>query len=76
MDFVFGLLLLISKKDVIWVVVDRLIKSVYFISVCMDFLLDRLVELYVLQIVRLYGVSIFIMSDRDPRFILRFWKKL
>ena len=76
MDFVSGLLLSVSKKDAIWVVVDRLIKSVYFISVRTDFLLDKLAELYVFQIVRLYGVFIFIVSDRDSRFISRFWEEI
>ena len=41
-----------------------------------DFSLDKLAELYVTQIVRLHGVPISIVSDRDPRFTSRFWKKL
>ena len=76
MDFVSGLPLSTSKKDAIWVVVDRLTKSAHFIPVCMDFSLDRLVELYVSQIVRLHGVPISIVSDRDSRFTSRFWRKL
>ncbi|KAG8474923.1 hypothetical protein CXB51_031618 [Gossypium anomalum] len=76
MDFVTGLPLSTSKKDVIWVVVDRLTKSTHFIPVRTDFSLDKLAELYVSQIVRLHGVPISIVSDRDPRFTSRFWKKL
>ena len=76
MDFVSGLPLSASKKDAIWVVVDRLTKSAHFIPVRTDFSLDKLAELYVSQIVRLHGVPISIVSDRDPRFTSRFWKKL
>ncbi|KAG8480814.1 hypothetical protein CXB51_025559 [Gossypium anomalum] len=47
MDFVSGLPLSPSKKDVIWVVVDRLTKSAHFIPVHMDLSLDKLAELYV-----------------------------
>ena len=38
--------------------------------------MDRLAELYVDEIVRLHGVPLSIVSDRDPRFTSRFWKKL
>ncbi|KAA3461209.1 Gag protease polyprotein [Gossypium australe] len=76
MDFVSGLPLSPKKKDVIWVVVDKLTKSAHFILVRTDFSLDKLVELYIFEIVRLHGVPLSIVSDRDPRFTLRFWKKL
>ena len=76
MDFVSGLPLTQSKKDSVWVIVDRLTKSAHFIPVRTDFSLDKLAELYVSQIVRLHGVPISIVSDRDPRFTSRFWKKL
>ncbi|KAA3460966.1 DNA/RNA polymerases superfamily protein [Gossypium australe] len=50
MDFVSGLPMTPSKKDSIWVIVDRLTKSAHFISVRMDFSLDKLAELYISQI--------------------------
>ena len=76
MDFISGLLLTLKKKDVVWVVVDRLTKSVHFIPVCTDYSLDRLDELYIYKIFRLDGVPILIISNRDPRFMSRFWMKL
>ena len=76
MDFVSGLPLTQSKKDSVWVIVDRLTKSAHFIPVRTDFSLDKLAELYISQIVRLHGVPIYIVSDRDPRFTSRFWKNL
>ena len=38
--------------------------------------LDKLAKLYIAKIVRLNGVPISIVSDRDPRFTSRFWKSL
>ena len=76
MDFVTSLPLTPRKKDAVWVVVDRLIKSAHFIPVRTDYSLDKLAELYIAEIVRLHGVPMSIISDRDPRFTSRFWKKL
>ncbi|KAG8492403.1 hypothetical protein CXB51_009696 [Gossypium anomalum] len=76
MDFVTGLPLTPKKKDAVWVVVDRLTKSAHFIPVRTDYSLDKLAELYIAKIVRLHGVPMSIISDRDPRFTSRFWKKL
>ncbi|XP_016732254.2 uncharacterized protein [Gossypium hirsutum] len=72
MDFVSGLPVIPKKKDSTWVIVDRLTKSAHFILVRTDFPHEKLVELYVSKIVRLHGVPMFIISDRDPRFISRF----
>ncbi|KAA3477304.1 DNA/RNA polymerases superfamily protein [Gossypium australe] len=47
----------------------------HFIPVRTDYSLDRLAELYIAEIVRLHGVPVSVISDRDPRFISRFWKK-
>ena len=72
MDFVSGFPLTQHKHDSVWVIVDKLTKSAYFIPVMMDYSMDRLAELYVEEIVRLHGVSLSIVSDRDPRFTSRF----
>ncbi|KAG8474771.1 hypothetical protein CXB51_031471 [Gossypium anomalum] len=72
MDFVSGLPLSPSKKDAIWVIVDRLTKSAHFISVQMDYSLAKLADLYISEVVRLHSVPISIVSDRDPRFTSRF----
>ncbi|KAA3485013.1 reverse transcriptase [Gossypium australe] len=76
MDFVLGLPLSPKIKDVIWVVVDRLTKSAHFIPVRTDYSLDRLAKLYVAEIVKLHGVPVSIISNRDPRFTSWLWKKL
>ncbi|KAA3484221.1 reverse transcriptase [Gossypium australe] len=76
MDFMTGLPFSPRRKDVLWVVIDRLTKSTHFIPVRVDYSLDKLADLYVSEIVRLYGVPLSIISDRDPIFTSRFWKKL
>ena len=76
MDFVSGLPLTQQKHDYVWVIVDRLTKSAHFIPVRIDYSMDRLVELYVDEILRLYGVPLSIVLDRDSRFTSKFWKEL
>ncbi|KAG8497069.1 hypothetical protein CXB51_008359 [Gossypium anomalum] len=76
MDFVLGLPLTPGKKDAIWVIVDRLTKSAHFIPVRTDYSLNKLAELYIREIVRVHGIPLSIISDRDPRFTSRFWQKL
>ncbi|XP_040938038.1 uncharacterized protein [Gossypium hirsutum] len=74
MDFITGLPLSVSKKNAICVIVDRVTKSAHFIAVRMDWSLQKLAEVYIQEIIRLHGIPISIISDRDPRFISRFWK--
>ena len=55
-------------------IVDRLTKSAHFLAVRMTFALERFCRLYIREIVRLHGVPVSIVSDRDPRFTTHFWK--
>ena len=55
---------------------DRLTKSAHFLPIRLDYSMDHLADLYVNEIVRLHGILISIVSDRDPRFMSRFWKEL
>ena len=76
MDFVSGLPQTQRRHDAIWVIVDRLTKTAHFMTVRMTYSLQRLAQLYVEEIVRLHGVPVSIVSDRDPRFTSRFWESL
>ena len=60
--------------DAVWVIVDRLTKSAHFLAMRMTFTLERFCQLYIREIVRLHGVPISLVSDRDPRFTAHFWK--
>ena len=70
-DFVVGLPKTKKNHDAIWVVVDRLTKSAHFIPIRMNMNMDKLVKLYMDNIVRLHGTPISIVSDRDARFTAR-----
>ncbi|GMI80596.1 hypothetical protein HRI_001728900 [Hibiscus trionum] len=76
MDFVSGLPLSPSKKNSVWVIMDRLTKCAHFLPVHTTYTLDKLAELYIAEIVRLHGVPKSIVSDRDPRFTSHFWECL
>ena len=53
---------------------DWLTKFAHFLVVRMTFKLERFCRLYIREIVRLHGVPVSIVSDRDPRFTAQFWK--
>ncbi|XP_062113261.1 uncharacterized protein LOC133824401 [Humulus lupulus] len=60
MDFVVGLPKTSKQHDTIWVIVDRYTKSAHFLP----------------EIVRLHGVLVSIILDRDARFTSLFWESL
>ena len=76
MDFLSGFSLTQKKHDSVWVIVDKLKKSAHFLPVRLDYSMDRLVEMYVSEIVQLHGIPLSIVSNQDPRFTSRFWKEL
>ena len=72
-DFIVGLPKTRANHDPTWVVVDRLTKSDHFLSISEKYTLERLVKMYMNELVTKYGVSVSIVSDRDARFTSRFW---
>ncbi|GJR73921.1 putative reverse transcriptase domain-containing protein [Tanacetum coccineum] len=76
MDFVTKLPRTSSRHDTIWVIVDRLTKSVHFLPMCEDYKMDRLARLYLNEIVVRHGVPVSIISDRDSWFTSRFWQSM
>ena len=72
MDFVIGLPWTQRQHDAIWVIVDRLTKYAHFLPVNVEDSLEKLTQWYVDEIVRLHGVPVSIVSDRDPRFTSSF----
>ena len=76
MDFVVGLPGTQASYDTIWVIVDWFTKSTHFLAIRNNFSLDRLAKIYIGEIVKLHGVPISIVSNRNPWFTSWFWRKL
>ena len=74
MDFVVGLPKTKTNHDAIWVIIDRLTKSAHFLPINERYTVDRLVDIYMKEIVARHGAPVAIVSDRDPRFNSRFWR--
>ena len=66
----------LAGNEVVWVIVDRLAKSAHFIPLRVGCSLEKTIDIYIREIVRLHGVPVDIVLDRDPRFIIRFWQSL
>ncbi|GJW47736.1 putative reverse transcriptase domain-containing protein [Tanacetum coccineum] len=76
MDFVTKLPRTGSGHDTIWVIVNWLTKSAYFLLMHEDYKMDRWARLYLNEIVARHGVSISIISDHDSNFTSRFWQSM
>ncbi|XP_073015225.1 uncharacterized protein [Primulina eburnea] len=67
MDFVTHLPRSNRGCDAIWVIVDRLSKSAHFIPYDRTCTYKKMAKMYIDHVVRLHGVPVTIVSDRDPR---------
>ena len=72
MDFVTHLPQTSRGHDAVWVIVDRFTKSAHFLTVRITFTLEKLCRLYIREIIRLHGVLVSIVLDRDTRFTTHF----
>ena len=64
MDFMTSLWKTTNGCDSIWVIVDRMTKSTYFIQIKTNYPLQKLVELCIEKIVSLHGILESIVSDK------------
>ncbi|GJW90781.1 reverse transcriptase domain-containing protein [Tanacetum coccineum] len=76
MDFITKLPRSSSGHDAIWVIVDRLTKSAHFLAIREDYSMEKLARLYIDEIVAQHRVPTSIISDRNGRFMSRFWKTM
>ncbi|GJY52439.1 putative reverse transcriptase domain-containing protein [Tanacetum coccineum] len=76
MDFITKLPKTSSGYDTIWVIVDRLTKSAYFLPMKENDSMERLMRLYMKEVVSRHGVPVLIISDRDGRFTSHFCQSL
>ena len=68
MDFVTDLPKSLRGHDAIWVIVDRLTKSAHFVVIHLSNSAKDLGVICVFEIIQLHGVSVSIVSDKDPHF--------
>nr|GEU88318.1 hypothetical protein [Tanacetum cinerariifolium] len=65
------------KADIAtYVIVDRLTKSAHFLPIRENDPMEKLMRLYIKEVVTRHGVPVSIISDCDGRFTLLFWKAL
>ncbi|GJY67240.1 putative reverse transcriptase domain-containing protein [Tanacetum coccineum] len=68
MDFFTKLPKTTNGYDTIWVIVDRLTKSAHFLPMRENDPIEKLMRLYMKEVVTRHGVTVSIISDRDGSF--------
>nr|GEV26049.1 putative reverse transcriptase domain-containing protein [Tanacetum cinerariifolium] len=76
MDLITKLPKTTNDCDTIWVIVDRLTKSAHFLPIRENDPMEKLMKLYMKEVVTRHGVPVSIISDRDGRFTSLFWQEL
>nr|GFA95093.1 reverse transcriptase domain-containing protein [Tanacetum cinerariifolium] len=76
MDFVTKLPKTLTGQDMIWVIIDCLTKSAYFLPMKENDSMDKLTGQYLKEVVSRHGVPVSIISDRDGRFTSHFWQTI
>jgi hypothetical protein len=76
MNFIMGLPHTLCGYNSIWVIMDRLTKSVHFIPVSTTYRVRQYAELYISHIVHYHDIPKTIISDRGSIFVARFWEQL
>ncbi|GJZ75626.1 putative reverse transcriptase domain-containing protein [Tanacetum coccineum] len=74
MDFITKLPKTSNGYDTIWVIVDRLTKSAHFLPMRENDSMERLMNIYMKEVVSRHEVPVSIISDRDGRFTSQFWQ--
>ena len=67
--FIVGILHFQEVYDYIWVIVDKSIECVHFLSIKTTYFIDKYTKLRVDEIIQLHGALVSIVADRDSRFI-------
>nr|GFC81649.1 reverse transcriptase domain-containing protein [Tanacetum cinerariifolium] len=76
MNFITKLPKTTNGYDTIGVIVDRLTKSMHFLPMRENDPMEKLIKLYMKEVVTRHGVPVSIISDREGRFTSLFWQAL
>nr|GEX23243.1 putative reverse transcriptase domain-containing protein [Tanacetum cinerariifolium] len=66
----------LSLNNRSWVIIDRLTKSTHFLPMRENDLMEKLMKLYMKEVVTRHGVPVSIIFDRDGRSTSLFWQAL
>ena len=72
MDFMVGLSKTRRQHDSIWVIVDRMTKSVHFIPIKSTYRAEDYVRLYIDDIISCHGILLSIISNKGGQFTSHF----
>jgi len=75
MDFIIVLPRSQKGNNTVWVIMDHLTKLAHFIPFMLGQSTELLAKKYLQEVVRLHGVPVSIVSDRDTKFLSHFWKR-
>ena len=75
LDFVMGLPVSEKKNDGILTVVDRATKMVHLVPVQQTITAAETARVYWDNVGKIHGIPRSIVSDRDPRFVSKFWQE-
>ncbi|GJU10512.1 reverse transcriptase domain-containing protein [Tanacetum coccineum] len=76
MDFVTKFPKTLTSQDTIWVIVDRLTKSAYFLPMKENDSIEKLTRQYLKEVVSRHGVPVSIIFDQDGRFTSQLWQSI
>ncbi|GJX73592.1 putative reverse transcriptase domain-containing protein [Tanacetum coccineum] len=76
MDFITKLPKMAAGFNSIWVIIDRLTKSAHFLPMRETDSTEKLMRLYMKEIVARHGIPVSIISDLDSHFTSRVWQSL
>lgn len=75
MDFIVDFPKTMKGSDSVWVIVDIMIKLAHFVPIKIIYLLQKLEEIYISEIVKLHGILSSIFSNMDLRFTSIFFRE-
>ncbi|GKD86199.1 putative reverse transcriptase domain-containing protein [Tanacetum coccineum] len=76
MYFVSGLPRTPSRYDTLWVIIDRLTKSAHLLPMEKTDSMEKLMRLYLKEIMCRHSIPVSIILDRDNHFTSNFWRSL